>query len=521
MDKRKGILNIGASLLSKAILLFAALYIRRLLILYIGNEVNGLNSLYASIIGLLSVAELGVGSAIVFSMYRPIVDGNNKTVVALYCLYKKMYAVIGIVIFLAGIVLMPFLPALIDDYQDIDANVNITFFLTLLSVVISYLYSAKTSLIEAYKNNYITTGILTISKIARSALQIAAIIVLRSYIAYLICQIIETLLVWIMTEYCVRKLHGDVIGKKEKLDDSTKNEVIKNIKAMFMHKIGAVMVGAIDSMIISAYIGVAILGKYSNYTAIVGAMVGVIALFFTPLTAVVGHMCAAESKKRARQYFDYFYSLNYVIGVIFFLGFYAVIDNIIVMFFGPDLVMSRQVPYIISLNCFIGYMRQSPLLFRDASGAFYYDRWKPFAEGVSNLILSILLVNALPDEYSVVGVIAATIITNLLICDIIEPHILFKYVFDEPAKKFYVRNYSYIAVFAASLVLIDKITVDLNNNFAEFLVNGTMSIGCSLATLFLVGLADKTFASGCKAIMVQLRTWAKEVYSKIKRYLKR
>ncbi|MBQ9179484.1 MAG: hypothetical protein IJ132_01630 [Firmicutes bacterium] len=333
MDKKKGILNISASIASRIILLVVALYVRRLLIFYIGNEVNGLNSLYGSIIGLLSVAELGVGSAIVFSMYSPIVNKDKQKITALYCLYRKLYRIIGAVILVAGLVVMPFLPKLISDYGDLDINVYVTFMLTLASVVISYLYSAKTSLIEAHKDNYITTGITTVSRMIRYALQIATIIIWKSFVIFLVCQIIETLIVWYLTERAVKKLHPDIISLSKgkgydsqpavdlTLDSDTRKDVTKSIKAMFMHKIGVILVGAVDSMVISMFIGVTILGKYTNYTAISAAMTGIIALFFTPMTTVIGHLCAAGNTDETKKYFDYFYTLNYVLGVVFFLGY--------------------------------------------------------------------------------------------------------------------------------------------------------------------------------------------------------
>lgn len=111
MDKRRSILNVTVSIISRITLLIAALFVRRLLIRYIGNDVNGLNSLYSSIIGMLAVAELGVGSAIVFSMYKPIVTGEKRKIAALYGLYKRIYRIIGAVIFCAGFFVMPFLPS--------------------------------------------------------------------------------------------------------------------------------------------------------------------------------------------------------------------------------------------------------------------------------------------------------------------------------------------------------------------------------------------------------------------------
>lgn len=518
MDKKRGILNIGTSIASRVVLLLAALYVRRLLILHIGNEANGLNALFASIIGMLSVAELGVGSAIVFSMYKPIVNGDDRITAALYRLYRKLYRIIGSVIFFAGLAVIPFLPHLINDFDSIPFDVYVPYILTLISTCISYAYSAKTSLIQAYKDNYIISGIVTVCGLIKSTLQIIAILVFETFNAYLICSIIETLLVWLMTERVVRELHPDVVGldyTDNVLGEETKREVSRSVKAMFMHKLGSVLVSAVDSIIISSFIGIGILGKYSNYLAIAGAMTGVISLFFTPLTSVIGHMCASKSKEVIRNYFSFFYSLNYVLGVFFFLGYYAIIDNLISILFGPELDLSWKVSFVITLNCFIGYMRYAPLLFRDASGTFYYDRWKPFFEGIANLILSIVLVKVFPEEMSVVGVVAATIITNLFICDIVEPHIIYKYLFEEPVKWFYVRNYLYIACFSICLLITEKAKRNISNELTELLINGIISVFISVILLLIISCADRSFRKDLCTMLRYASQWIKHHTNKL------
>ena len=215
MDKKKGLLNISISIASKIILFTVSIIVRRFLIINIGNDVNGLNSLYTNIIGVLSVAELGIGSAIAFSMYRPIVANDKEKITALYCLYRKKYQIVGVVIFFTGLLIMPFLPSLIGDYEEIRVNVYLAFFLTLISIDLIYFFSAKTSLIEAYKDNYITTCILTIAKLVRYGLQIITIIIWKSYMVFLACQIVETVLIWLMTELIIQKKHGDIIAIQE------------------------------------------------------------------------------------------------------------------------------------------------------------------------------------------------------------------------------------------------------------------------------------------------------------------
>ena len=496
MDKKKSVLNITASICSRAVLLVAALLVRRLLIQEIGNDVNGLDSLYSSIIGMLAVAELGVGRAIVYSMYRPIVEGDQAQVAALYGLYKRLYRIIGTVIFTAGLVIMPFLPGLIGDYRSLTVNVYSSFLLTLIAVTLSYLYSAKTSLIEAHKDNYITTLILGVSNLLRYILQIFAILLFASYTVYLLCQILGTLVSWGLTEVVVRKRHGDLIRRKEKVLPEVRDEVVKNTKAMFMHRIGNILVTSIDSLVISGFIGVMVLGKFTNYTYLGLVVGGTVGLFFTPVTSVVGHLCAAGHPDETKKYFDYFYCMNYVLGVVSFLGYYAVIDEMVRLCFGPGLEVSRAISFIITVNQFMNFMRRTTLLFRDASGSFYYDRWRPLLEGVVNFFLSLLFVIVFPEEYKVVGVIIATIITSLTIVFTIEPHIVFKYAFQMPARQFYIRNYSYIGIFVLSLVLLAFLMTDRG-----MVVNGCISVTLSLAVLGLVAAVDRRFRHGLQAML--------------------
>ena len=488
MDKKRSVLNISVSIFSRLVLLISALIVRRLLIQYIGNNVNGLNSLYTSIIGMLSVAELGVGSAIVYSMYKPILNGETEKTAALYGLYKKLYFIIGFVIFIAGLIVMPFLPIMIEDYKDISINVYSSFFLTLISVVISYLYSAKTSLIEAHKNNYITTGIMAIANLLRHILQIIVILIWSSYTMFLFCQVICTLIAWGLTEIIVRRKYKNIIEIKEQVPQEIKNEIIRNTKALFMHRIGSILVSSIDSVIISIFIGVVALGKFSNYTYIANILLGTIALFFSPVTSIVGHLCAAGDPQNSKKYFDYFYYLNFILGVFFFLGYYAVIDYVVVICFGSGLEIPRFVSFIISYYHFMSFMRKTLLLFRDASATYYYDRWVPMLESLCNLILSTLFVYILPEDYKVAGVIVATIVIFLTIIFTVGPYYVFKYIFQQSPRTFYIRNYSYVLIFGLSLGIMSYFMTDKG-----MIVNGLISCIISFCVLILVAIVDKSF----------------------------
>lgn len=500
-DKKKGALNVSVSIIFKFLIMLAALGTRRLLISNIGNEANGLSSLYSSIVGFLAVAELGIGSAITFCMYKPIVDGEESKVSALYHLFKKIYIIIGLLIVVGGLITMPFLPYLAKNTSS-STNLYLTFGLVLTSTVLTYAYSSKTSVINAYKNNYITTTINSTGLLLQYGMQTISIILFKSFEIYLACAVISVMLQWLATSIVFRKKHSNLVNGKHQIDESTKKQVTKNIKAMFMHKIGSVLVNTADSLIISAFIGVVILGKYSNYTTIVVYMTNVLALFFTPLTSIIGHLCVKDSAEEINNYFNFFFMFNFIIGTIFFLGYYSIIDNLIEICFGQGLEMGKSVSIVITINYFIQFMRQATLLFRDATGTFYYDRWKPLFEGILNIILSIGFVYLFSwlfgDDYAVVGVIAATIITNLTICHIVEPYVLFKHAFHNSVKKYYLKNYICIAIFIVCLFALHFSLQQFENEWTELLVNGLISVAISAIPCLIIWLTNKDFRNYVK-----------------------
>lgn len=494
MDKKRGIKNVTVSILFKVVLLIGSLLVRRYLIMYLGKDVNGLNSLYVSILDVLSVAELGIDGAIIFCMYKPVVEGDEVKVSALYGLFTRLYLIFAGVIAVCGCALMPALPYLAKDHAGTGVNLYLTFGLMLISVVLSYTFSSKTSLINAYKNNYVSTTINSTATLVRYALQMTVLILTRSFVWYLVCRIIAVAVQWGITEIVARKRYGNIIKNRQRVDAETKKAVTKNVTAMFMHKVGYVLVNTVDSIVISAFIGVGTLGGYTNYTSIVTSMVSVITLCFTPLTSVIGHMFVEESRENANRYFNFFHTFNFLLAVVFFLGYYAVIDNLIAIIFSQDLVMSlRVIPMVITVNYFIQFMRRSTILFRDAAGAFYYNRWMPIFEGVLNIALSILFVKIFPEEYNVVGVIVATIITNLFICHVIDPLVLHRHALERSPKIYYLRNYGYIAVFCALLVALHFCHVNLSSQWLGFLANGFIAVGIAIPVCVIAALLNKDF----------------------------
>lgn len=504
MDISKSKKNIVFAIGFKVILLALGVLTTRCLIKCTGNEINGVNFLFTSIIGFLNIAELGVGTAISYCMYKPIVDGDDNTVATLYKLFKRIYIIIGMVIFGIGLFIIPFLPYLAKGYS---ANVNIssTFFLMLISVVVSYFYSSKSSLINAYKNNYVATTVTSLGMIIQQLLQIVVLICFSSFVLFIICRIVAGIFQWIVFSIIVNKNYSNITyNKSSGLSAELKKDISSNVRAMFFHKVGGVLVNSIDSIVISSFCGVALLGKYSNYVSIMTSMVGVLILFFIPLTSTIGHFYAKGDKGVLEKYFGFFRGINFVVGSIFFLGYYAVIDDVVSLFYGQGLLLSKAVVYVITINYFIQFMRQAVLLFRDATGTFYYDRWKPLIEGITNLVLSIAFVYLFPEEYKLVGVLIATIITNLCICHIVEPYILHKYVFKSNAIGYCIENYLFVLLFGIGIFMVEKLKYSTNVVAISIVANGIIAVvvGCVSIPLCLILIPN--FKSYSKRVLCKV-----------------
>ena len=487
MDKKKSLTNIIVSLVFKVVLVALVLLNRRFLISYVGNTATGVLSLYTSIIGFLSIAELGIGTAITFSMYKPIVEDDIPTVSSLYRLFVKFYRVVGIIILVVGLCITPFLPLLAREHGSI--NLYHTFIIMLISIIVNYTYSAKTSVINAYKNNYITTIIHSFGLIFQYILQIILLYFFKSFELYLYSMIFASILQWILTNIYFKKEHNILTKFNNSLDKQLKKDVISKTKAMFFHKIGGFLVTSTDSILISMFVGLVLLGKYTNYLTILDSMNSVLIVFFVPLTGIIGHLCVKESKNTQIHYFNFFYGFNYVLGTFFCFGYYAVINDFILIFFGNNLILSNVIVYVVTLNFFIRFIRNCNWIFKDATGTFYNDRYKPLIEGAVNLILSLVL----GYFWGIVGIVLATIITNLFINHIVEPFVLYKYAFNSSAKNFIIKNYLFIGLFSVILMIIPYININFENVLVSFVVNGIIACSISLLPITLMYIFNVDF----------------------------
>lgn len=414
---------------------------------YFISEYLGLNGLYTNILNVLSLAELGVGNAIVYSMYKPISENDTETIKSLVALYKKIYCIIGCVITVIGLALIPALPYLIKDVPDVDINLSVIYVLYLAQTVTGYFFAYRRSLVFAYQRNDIESKISFLAQFVLAVCQIVIMVVWKNYYAYVssmvICNTLDAVLIFIISF----KLFPEIKGKAAPLDKAISKKIAKNTGAMVCHKIGSAVVFSTDSIIISAFVSLTVLGLYSNYTLVTNALASAITLLVAAMKGSIGNLIATGDNEKSYKIFK---ALNllmmWFIGFLF-IGIMVCVQDFISILGGDS---SKQLPYLtVVLICLNFYVTQSRTMannFKECAGLFWNDRFKPLFEAGINLGLDLLLVYFM----GINGVILATIISTVTVPLWVEPYVLYKNYFKQHLYKYFLQYIFYILSTAAS-----------------------------------------------------------------------
>ncbi|MDE6024411.1 MAG: oligosaccharide flippase family protein [Lachnospiraceae bacterium] len=399
---------------------------RTIFIHLLTEEYLGLNGLFANILSFLSLAELGVGTAMSYALYKPLKENDTEVVKSIMYLYRKLYCIIGFIVLAVGFMLTPFLPHLIKEMPENMPYLYLYYILYVLNSGISYFYTYKRSIIICDQKEYISTISTTIAGISRLLLQIIVLLVTKSYSLYLVVMILTTLGENIVISTIAGKQYPYL---KERNVDALSSEITttikKNVFAMLFHKIGTAVVSATDNIIISKFVGLVALGVYSNYVLIVNAVTNLLNKIFTSLTASIGNLALADDKEHVEKVFYRTLFMN-----IWSRGFCAIcllclLQPFINLWLGNRFLLTNATLIIIVINFYLKGVRSTVLTFRDATGIFWYDRYKPLIESVCNLVFSI----PLAIKYGISGVLLGTILSTILVPLWVEPYVLFKYYF--------------------------------------------------------------------------------------------
>ena len=446
MRKENSLRNVTVNLVCQVLSVIMSFVCRTVFIQTLGEKYLGVDGLFGNILSLLALAELGIGSTIIFHMYQPLAQNDHRKLGALMALFKKTYRTIGIIIGCAGLLLTPCYHFFIDPSVQIP-NLTLIYLLYVFNSVVTYFYSYQQCIITADQKGYIVTLYRYGFCIAQNIIQIIVLLKTRNFILYFCLQILFSFL----TNYFLARKAGKMYPflrryRHEQLASTDKAEIVKNVKAMFMHRFGAVVVNGTDNLVISALFGVVSVGLYSNYYMITMKLSDITNQIFDGITASVGNLGAVESEKRSYRIYLVANFAGFWIFSFCSICLFCLFTPFIQLWVGNKMLLSTQVMFFIVLNFYATGMRQATLTFKNSFGLFWYDRYKAVVEAVVNLVCSILLARAI----GIAGVFLGTLISTLTTDLWVEPLVLFRHGFHRSPAPYFLRYAIYtILTFAA------------------------------------------------------------------------
>ena len=427
--------NTGAQIL----ILLSEFAIRSVFIYKLGEAYLGVSGLFQNILGLLSLAELGVGSAITYYLYRPATTNDTERLKSLMHLYKACYNLIGGVILVGGTLLMPFLQALVNMEVELSVNLYVIYFLYVLNSAITYLlFAYKTSIFIAFQQMYKIAGVQAASKIISSVLIIVLLLITGSFYTYLFCMIGATVLHNLILSHIANK-NFPFLKEKEytKVSRAELKDILKNVYAVFVFKMGNVCLNSTDNILISTICGTVVVGYYSNYYLVVGAVRTAYNAVMNAILPSVGNLNAKEDDSKQLELFD---KLNFIHS--WFLSFCCVSLTVLLQPFiylwtqrtgNADYVLPISIPILLGLNFWITWYMQIVSQFKFTKGLFGYGKYFQLWVGLVNLVLSFLLGRL----WGLFGIVAATTISMITIGFIPFPYFLFHYGYQKSVLPFY------------------------------------------------------------------------------------
>lgn len=472
----------------------------------IGIEYLGLNGIFGDVLTLLSMADLGFSTAMAYSFYKPLADGDKDAITALVAFYKKIYNRIAAAVLFAGLCCIPFLRFIVKTEQEIPL-LEVYYLFSLANVVTSYLFVYKTTLLTADQKDYKVVLIRMASRIIKVILQILMLVFFKSYILYLtvatVVGIANNLIASKKAEAeypYIKNLRG-----KHVASSNLRGRIVDNMRSVFIYKLSTTVFSATDNIIISMVVSTAAVGLYSNYLNLSQKLLLMEQILFSSMTASIGNVIAKENAAKKYSVFQSIQSVSLILCGVITSCYYLLADDFVGLVYGKQYALPLIVVISVTINAYFSCALQPLWLYRDATGLYRKTKYIMLVATIENIVLSFILGKML----GIAGVVFASAISRLTTYFWYEPKLLFKEYFDKTAFKYYLQILGNIALCAVAIFLIGLVTSRIQvNGWAGFIIKG-MTTGCLSFTMFM-GIYFKT--EGAQNII-------KKIMSKINKHV--
>ncbi|MBM6763558.1 lipopolysaccharide biosynthesis protein [Ligilactobacillus agilis] len=477
--------NIQYGLISQALAIIFSFINRTLFIKVLGTNYLGINGLFTDVLTMLSLADLGLSTAMVYSFYKPLAEKNYEKLSSLTFFYKKIYEYIAVIVIVIGIALIPFLKYIVN----LDSNIpylKVYYLLFVFNTAASYLYIYKSSIISADQKNYIISIYQSISKMIILLLQCVILIIFKRYFLYLILQIVGTLLNNILVSRKADKLYPRIIKNGPRLNSNEKKDIFENIKSVFLYKASSVLLNGTDNTILSILVGTVWVGLYSNYTMVINGLNSVTSIIFNSTVASIGNIVVTESEKKRREVFNKIQLLSLTITTITTVCLYILFNDFIGVWVGRKYILNNIILLSIITNYYLAGVLQPIWIYRQATGIYKQTKYIMLICAIVNIVLSVFM----GIHWGMAGIFFASALSRLLTYFWYEPKVLFEsYLGRRGEKVFFIQIlFNIILVIISTYIINMFVGAIVVNDFKTLVLKGiVVGIFSSLISLIVYG----------------------------------
>ncbi len=386
-------------------------FVTRAIILYLlGANYLGIGTLFTSVLQFLSLAELGVGSAITYTMYRPIADGDIESLGRILNYIKKIYRIIGLSMLCIGTILVPAIPFLIRGDVPADINIYLLYYIYLINTVISYFFAGyRECLLTAYQRRDMTIKWVTVISIIIQFTQIVVLVLTKNFYVYAFVPIIGTIATNCVNIHITRRMYPAIIPHGE-INYELRVEIKRKLSGLIGTKLSSVVHHSSDTIVISVFLGLTYTAQYGNYYLVLYSICGFIATLYTSMTASIGDKLVRDSLDENYKLFQYISFANNWLVAWCTIMFVCLLEPLIAFAYGRQMCLGVKFDILMGIYLYIYQIQKVLLTFKDAAGIWYSDRFRPYVIMITNLVSNLLLVNLI----GIYGIVISTILSLLL-----------------------------------------------------------------------------------------------------------
>lgn len=458
--------NMVFALLTQFVTIALNLIGRRVFVQQLDIEYLGLSGLFTNVLSLLSLAELGIGHAIIYSMYKPIAIGDNEKIKSLMKLYRRVYVTVGILMLVLGAIIAPWIENFIKEVPDID-GLHLIFMLFVVQTASTYFFSYKTNFLLAMQKNYILQIFNIISSVAMLTLQIISLILFKNYYIYLLISIICPLIKNMVATIYVNRRYPFLKEKAQNLEKQEVTKISKNVFALFLYKISSTLSATIDTILVSKFLGIVEVAIYYNYHYILAFSDTLFTTVLGTITPSLGNFMAVSDTEKKKKLFSTMQMIYYWIGTYLAVGLILLFNPLIEIWLGKEFLFPQYIVVALAVSATLTNFQRPCALLRDSNGLFWYGKLRPLAMSVINIISSIIFVKL----FGTVGVVLGTILAKASTYVWYDPYIAYKYVLKGGLSKYFVK-YAFQWLFLAfnTIVCYAALSVVHVGGIAGFLI---------------------------------------------------